>query len=200
MANFFLDNQDIQFLFDHIDLEEIADIQEEDTRNGDADYVPVDAADTVDGYRRVLDIVGQIAGETIEPSAEQIDREGNTLNDDGTVTLHPLVQANLDRMSQADLMGFTLPRQYGGLGLSYHDTVLVVEEMAKVCGVTGRIVVEGNMGAISTIMKYGNEAQKELAASYVLAGDKPAICITEPGSVKTSTPMRAPSCFRTRGC
>ena len=115
MANFFLDNQDIQFLFDHIDLEEIAGIQEADAQNSDADYVPTNAADAVDGYRRVLEIVGQIAAETIAPNAEKVDREGNTLNDDGTVTLHPLVRANLARMAQADLMGFTLPRKYGGL-------------------------------------------------------------------------------------
>jgi alkylation response protein AidB-like acyl-CoA dehydrogenase len=52
--------------------------------------------------------------------------------------------------------------------------------MAKACTVTGRIIVETNMGAISTVMAYGSEAQKRLAADLVLAGDKPAICITEP--------------------
>jgi alkylation response protein AidB-like acyl-CoA dehydrogenase len=31
------------------------------------------------------------------------------------VTLHPLVQDNVRRLGQADLMGFTLPRKYGGL-------------------------------------------------------------------------------------
>ncbi len=49
------------------------------------------------------------------PRAEQIDHEGNTLNEDGTVTLHPLVQRNLKDLTRADLMGFTLPRKYGGL-------------------------------------------------------------------------------------
>src|SRR3972149_10576422 len=83
--------------------------------NGQADYLPADAADAVDNYRRILEIVGEIAGDMIAPHAEQIDHEGNTLNEDGTVTLHPLVQANLDRLSQADLMGFILPRKYGGL-------------------------------------------------------------------------------------
>jgi hypothetical protein len=58
---------------------------------------------------------------------------------------------------------------------------------ARVCGVTGRIAVETNMGAISTVMQCGSEAQKRLAARLVLDGDKPAICITEPdaGSVAT---------------
>ena len=62
-------------------------------RGGDpAGYAPRDAADAVDNYRRVLEIVGEVAGEMIAPNAEQVDREGNTLNEDGTVTLHPLVQ------------------------------------------------------------------------------------------------------------
>ena len=50
MANFFLDNQDIMFLFDYIDLEELAEIQELDTPNGDSDYVP----DTSRGHGRQL--------------------------------------------------------------------------------------------------------------------------------------------------
>jgi len=58
----------------------------------------------------------------------------------------------------------------------------VIEEMAKVCSVTARIVVETNMGAISTVMAYGTDAQKKLAAQLVLEGDKPAICITEPNA------------------
>jgi alkylation response protein AidB-like acyl-CoA dehydrogenase len=96
---------------------------------------------------------------------------------------------NVKDLTEAGFMGMTVPKEYGGLGLSYFDTVLVVEEMAKVCGVTGRIVVEGNMGAISTVMKYGNDAQKKLAASYVLQGDKPAICITEPGAGSAASQM-----------
>jgi alkylation response protein AidB-like acyl-CoA dehydrogenase len=77
-------------------------------------------------------------------------------------------------------MGMTIPREYGGQDRSFLETVLVIEEMAKSCTVTARIVVEANMGAISTVMAYGTEAQKRMAADLVLAGDKPAICITEP--------------------
>lgn len=83
-------------------------------------------------------------------------------------------------LADAGFMGMTIPEAYGGRGRSFLDAVLVIEEMAKACTVTARIVVEANMGAISTVMAYGNEAQKKLAAELVLAGDKPAICITEP--------------------
>ncbi len=96
---------------------------------------------------------------------------------------------NVKDLTETGFMGMTVPKEYGGLGLNYFDTVLVVEEMAKVCAVTGRIVVEGNMGAISTVMKYGNDEQKKLAASYVLKGDKPAICITEPGAGSAASQM-----------
>src|SRR5581483_10225943 len=73
-----------------------------------------------------------------------------------------------------------IPAAWGGQGRSFLDAVLVAEETAKCCAVTARIVVETNMGAISTVMAYGTDAQKQLAAQLVLAGDKPAICITEP--------------------
>ena len=83
-------------------------------------------------------------------------------------------------LTQAGFVGMTIPEALGGQGRAFLDAVLVIEEMAKCCTVTARIVVETNMGAISTVMAYGSEAQKRLAADLVLAGDKPAICITEP--------------------
>lgn len=96
---------------------------------------------------------------------------------------------NVDLLVEQSLMGMTIPKDYGGLGVNYLDVALIVEEIAKVCGVTARIVVEGNMGAISAIMKYGTEHQKQLAARLVLAGDKPAICITEPEAGSAATQM-----------
>ena len=96
---------------------------------------------------------------------------------------------NVARLTEAGFMGMTIPREYGGQGANYLDAVLVVEEMAKACGASGRITVEANMGAIGAVMKYGSEAQKQLAASLVLAGDKPAICITEPGAGSAATEM-----------
>jgi len=83
-------------------------------------------------------------------------------------------------LAEAGFCGMTIPKAYGGQDRSFLDAVLVIEEMAKSCTVTARIVVETNMGAISTVMAYGSEAQKKRAAELVLAGDKPAICITEP--------------------
>ncbi len=131
--------------------------------------------------KRLRDEARSLANSVIAPRAAEIDRtEQYPWN-------------NVSALTNAGYMGMTIPTEYGGRGLSYLDAVLVIEEMAKVCGVTGRIVVEGNMGAIGAIMKYGAEQQRRLAAELVLAGDKPAICITEPeaGSAASLMTTRA---------
>ncbi len=87
---------------------------------------------------------------------------------------------NVRLLTEAGFFGMTIPLEYGGRGLTYFDAVLVIEQIAQACGVSARIVVEANMGAVGAIMEYGSPAQKRLAAELVLAGDKPAICITEP--------------------
>jgi alkylation response protein AidB-like acyl-CoA dehydrogenase len=113
----------------------------------------------------------------VRPRAAAIDRDGEYPWD--------IVKA----LTEAGFVGMTIPTAYGGQGRSFLDAVLVIEEMAKACTVTARIVVETNMGAISTVMAYGSEAQKRLAATLVLAGDKPAICITEPEAGSDATAM-----------
>ncbi|MEX2518310.1 MAG: 3-sulfinopropanoyl-CoA desulfinase [Paracoccaceae bacterium] len=95
----------------------------------------------------------------------------------------------VEALSAAGFMGQTVPVDLGGQGRSYFDTVLVIEELARVCGVSARIMVEGNMGAVGAILAYGDEAQRRLAAGHVLSGDKPAICITEPGAGSAATEM-----------
>ena len=127
--------------------------------------------------RQIQDTARRIAKEKIAPFAAENDRNEEYPWD------------NVKVLTEAGFMGMTLPVEYGGQGASYQDAVLVIEEMAKVCGVTGRIVVEANMGAIGAIMQFGSEEQKKLAAGLVLEGDKPAICITEPGAGSAASQM-----------
>jgi alkylation response protein AidB-like acyl-CoA dehydrogenase len=117
------------------------------------------------------------AREVARPRAAEIDAQEQYPWD--------IVQA----LTEARFVGMTIPEGLGGQGRSFLDAVLVIEEMAKCCTVTARIVVETNMGAISTVMAYGTEEQKKLAAALVLAGDKPAICITEPEAGSDATAM-----------
>ena len=119
----------------------------------------------------------ELAQEVIAPRAAEVDQTEQYPWD------------NVETLKDAGFTGMTVPTEYGGPDHSFLDAVLVVEEMAKVCGVTGRIAVEANMGAISAILAYGTEEQKKLAAEMVLSGDKPAICITEPDAGSAASEM-----------
>jgi alkylation response protein AidB-like acyl-CoA dehydrogenase len=192
VGNYFLDNQDIQFLFDHIDLKELARLQEDRTLPGNPDYGPSDADDAVDNYRRILEIVGQIAADTIAENAETIDREGNTLNEDGTVTLHPLVRDNLKRLSQADLMGFTLPRKYGGLNCPNLVYTMANEIISRAdCSLMNLF---GLQGIAETIYAFADDEIKDHILPRFCRGEVTgAMVLTEPdaGSDLQAVRLRA---------
>jgi alkylation response protein AidB-like acyl-CoA dehydrogenase len=186
MANFFTDNEDLLFLFDHLDLAALAELQEDHFANAscggseakgnacgakagtsgakssactaEEDFAPIDAADAVDNYRRILRIVGDVAANHIAPRSEQVDHEGNILNDDGTVTYGSAVQQNLDVLSQADLMGFTLPRQYGGLNCPTTLYTMAIEIISRAdCSLMN---IFGLQGIAETINAFANDEIK----------------------------------------
>jgi len=89
---------------------------------------------------------------------------------------------NVKQLVEAGLMGMTVPTAHGGQGKALLDVVLAIEQVARVCGVTGRILVDSNLGPVGAIVHYGTEAQKRKYLPRVVRGDKPAIAITEPGA------------------
>jgi len=192
VGNYFLDNEDIQFLFDHIDLKELARIQEDRTPDGNADYRPLDEDDMIDNYRRILEIIGEVAAETVAPNAEQVDREGHTLNEDGTVTYHPLVVENLKRMSQADMMGFTLPRKYGGLNCPSLIYTMATEIVSRADG--SFMNMFGLQGIAETVYAFANDEIKDEVLPRFARGDVTgAMVLTEPdaGSDLQAVRLRA---------
>ncbi len=133
--------------------------------------------DLTDDQRALQARARELARTVIAPRAAEVDRSEEYPWD------------NVAALRDACFTGMTVPVELGGPGHSLFDAVLVVEQMAAVCGVTGRIAVEANMGAISAVMEYGTDRQRQLAAEMVLAGDKPAICITEPGAGSAASQM-----------
>ena len=97
---------------------------------------------------------------------------------------------NVDRLARSGLMGMTIPLALGGRGASLATAARIVEEVATACTLTARVVVEANMGALTAVMTYGTDEQKWFCAPIVLAGDKPAILITEPDAGSDATAMR----------
>ena len=194
MANFFLDNDDIQFLLKHIDVRELARIQEDDFLDSAPrpDYAPRDVEEAVDNYRRVLEIIGQVAGDTIAPNAEDVDAEGNTLNEDGTVTYHPKVAENLRRLGQADLMGFTLPYKYGGLNCPNLIYTVATEIVSRADGSLMNLF--GLQGIAETVNAFANDEIKDEVLPRFARGEVTgAMVLTEPdaGSDLQSVRLKA---------
>ena len=192
MANFFLDNQDMQFLFDHLDLQEIASLQERYAENGEADYVPANLEETIEAYRLILETTGQVAAKTIAPNAEEVDRDGNQLNADGTVTLHDNIRENLLRMKQADLMGFTLPRKYGGINCPNVIYTMAIEIISRADASFMNFF--GLQGIAETINSFANQSIKDEVLPRFAEGEVTgAMVLTEPdaGSDLQSVRLRA---------
>ncbi|MEM1382824.1 MAG: acyl-CoA dehydrogenase family protein [Pseudomonadota bacterium] len=133
--------------------------------------------DLTDSETRVRATAERLAQDQFRPRAAEIDEEER----------YPW--ENVAALQADGLMGLTVPRVLGGPGLPLACAVSAVREIAKACAVTARIVVESNMGAVGAIIAYGSKAQQQLAAQAVLNGDKPAICITEPGAGSAATEM-----------
>ena len=94
---------------------------------------------------------------------------------------HEYPWENIHRLQEMNILGMTIPRKYGGQQRPLIDAVLAIETAAKYCGVTARVIVETNMGALGCILAYGTEPQRQQVAKRILGeGDKPAIAMTEP--------------------
>ncbi len=179
MANFFTDNEDLLFHFDFWDLKSLADLKEDSyAEAAEFPFAPADAADAVDNYRRALDVTGEIAGDFIAPRAEEIDREGNTLHD-GRVTLNPRMVENLERLGAADLMGFTLPRRFGGLNMPTLVYSIAIEMVSRADASLMNIF--GLQGIAETINAFASEELKQEYLPDLASGKNTgAMVLTEP--------------------
>ena len=179
MSNFFTDNSDIQFYLDSIALSEMITLHEDGFKEAD-DYphAPRDVEDALDGYRQVLELVGEEALDFIEPRAESIDLEGNLL-EDGKVQRSQGFREVLKRLSQADLMGFTLPRRFGGLYQPNLIYAMATEIVSR--GDASVMNIFGLQGIAETINDFASEDLKAKYLPRFASGEVTgAMALTEP--------------------
>ncbi len=193
MANFYRDNNDIQFLFRHLDLGALADICEEGfTFAGEFDHAPADAAEAIRNYEMVLDSLGQLCAEFIAPRAEGVDREGNVLNANGTVTRARGIAEALEKLGQAEVMGFTLPHRFGGLNFPNTVYSMAIEILSRADAALMNIF--GLQGIAETINAFASKEIKQKYLHDFSAGKVTgAMVLTEPdaGSDLQAVKLRA---------
>jgi hypothetical protein len=179
MPNFFIENTDIQFYFNKLDLNEIVTIAENDFKDAKIyNYAPADYNDAKENYKKVLEIVGDIAGNFIAGRAANVDEEGAVLNN-GTVSYAKGTKENLKQLAQADLMGMIFPRKYGGLNFPFTMYMMAVEIVSRADASLMNIF--GLQDIADTIKKFGNEEQRmEFLPGFCTGDYTGAMALTEP--------------------
>ena len=179
MANFFLENSDLQFHFDSLDLQTIVATAEDEYRQS-KEYrdAPINYSDAMENYRKVLEVVGDLAANRIAPRAADVDHEGASYND-GTVSYASGTQKNLHELAQADLMGMILPRKYGGLNFPFTVYMMAVEIVSRADASLMNLF--GLQDIADTVKKFGNEQQREEFLPKFCTGEySGAMALTEP--------------------
>ena len=179
MENFLTDNEDILFHLERLDLDRIIRLREEDFAQARRyPHAPRDAEDARDSYRRILSIIGEIAGEHMAPAAPQVDEAGPVLADN-QVTLNPATQKTLDMFAQADLMGFCVPRQYGGLNMPITILSMAAEIVARADASFLNFGLQQDIAG--ALAKFGSEEQKRACLPKLCSGEWGAsMILTEP--------------------
>ena len=123
-----------------------------------------------DAQRMLRDMVREFSEKEIKPRAAAIDR-----TDEFPWDLWK-------RMAELEIIGMTMPPEYGGSGMDIVSWAIAQEEMARAS------VVVADIQLLSTLMqnmilRNGSEAQKQKYLPGMIAGEK--ICViaqTEPGA------------------
>lgn len=179
MENFFTDNKDIQLLFNNTDLTEVIDLKEGNYYDAEEfDYAFTDAEDAREGYREILTLTGEISAQNIAPLAPEVDEEGCHFNS-GTVTYPKGIQKSMDILRRSNLMGFTLPRKYGGLNLPSFVYSIGIEMVSQADA--SLMSIFGLQDIADTINEFGDEEIKSRYLPYFTSGKVTgAMALTEP--------------------
>lgn len=177
--NFFTDNLDLQFRLDHLDLDEAVEVIEKGyTTHVQYPAAPRNYAHALENYGLLLELLGEICATRIAPRAAEADEEGVHFRD-GQVVYAAATQEALDLLRQADLMGATLPWEYGGLNLPETIFQMMVEIVSRADA--GLMTIFGMQAISAAIAEYGDDEMKARILPRFARGEVTgAMVLTEP--------------------
>ncbi|MBQ9638076.1 MAG: acyl-CoA dehydrogenase family protein [Bacteroidales bacterium] len=204
MMNFYSDNDVLKFYLQHPEMKKIAALKEQGfVDHGTFDDAPADAEEALENYDRVMDLVGEIAGDVVAPNAEAVDHEGPRV-ENGRVVYAAGTQQNHDTLRQAGLYGFSLPRKYNGLNFPYVAYIMTSDIIARAD--VGFATIWGLQDCAETISTFASEELKQRFIPRIYEGATCSMDLTEPdaGSDLQSVRLKATldekaGCWRLNG-
>ena len=191
MANYYNDNPALRHYLNHPLMERIVALTERDFADADKyDYAPLDFADAMDSYDKVLEVVGEICGDIIAANAEDVDHEGPRV-ENGRVIYAEGTKRNLEACRKAGLMGMAMPRRLGGLNFPITPYIMAADIVSRADA--GFENLWGLQDCAETIYEFADDAQKEKYIPRVCAGETMSMDLTEPdaGSDLQSVMLKA---------
>ncbi|WP_255950333.1 acyl-CoA dehydrogenase family protein [Streptomyces odontomachi] len=146
--------------------------------SGSAKDAAFDLYQLSEEHELLRDTVRSLAEAKIAPFAAEVDEEGR------------FPQEALDALRAADLHAVHVPDAYGGAGADALATVLVIEEVARVCASSSLIPAVNKLGSLP-VMLSGSEELKAKYLTPLAAGDAMfSYCLSEPEAGSDAAGMK----------
>jgi alkylation response protein AidB-like acyl-CoA dehydrogenase len=204
MANFFLDNEHLKFHLTHPLMKRIVQMKENDYTEAQLhDTAPVDFEDAMDTYEQVLEIIGEICADVIDPNAESVDEEGPQLFCNEVMYARG-TQQNHEALINAGVYAISLPRKYNGLNFPMIPYVVANELISRAdCSFAN---IWGLQDCAETIYEFASEELKDKYLPMINLGYTCSMDLTEPdaGSDLQAVQLKATfdetsNCWRLNG-
>ncbi len=176
--NFYLDNPDLQFVMEHcVDWTRVVALKDEPGHPNCPFSTPDEARAA---YLETLgDPIGALAARRIAPRAAEVDEIGCQFKD-GEVIFPEALKRNLKDLCDAQVMGLTIPREFGGLGFPETVYTAAIEIVSRAdASLMNFFGLQG--GIAECINQFGSDALKEQYLPGMATGEKTgAMALTEP--------------------
>lgn len=178
MANLYTENKDLKFLMEQVmDWDAILALKEE-IGSEDCPYETVEEAkETFLGL--LEDPIGDIAANRFAPRAEEVDTLGCRC-EDGKVIFPEGLERNIKDLRDAQVMGLTIPRKFGGLQFPESVYTAAIEVVSQAdASLMNFFGLQG--GIAETIDKFATDELKEHYLPRMSTGEfTGAMALTEP--------------------
>ncbi len=191
MANYYKDHPEIDFHLNHPLMRRIAELKERGYTEKDRyEEAPVDFEDCIENYRRLLEIAGDIAANTIAPNSEDVDLEGPHL-ENGRMKYASKTVENMEAVRLSGLWGVTMPRRYGGLNAP--ETIFSMCSEVISAADSSFQNIWSLQSCAETLYEFGSEEQRQKFIPRICAGETMSMDLTEPdaGSDLQSVMLKA---------
>lgn len=204
MSNYYTDNENLKFHLNHPAMGRIVELKERGySESAHCEDAPSCYDEAMENYGKVMEIIGEIAGEVIANNAESVDQEGPHIENNAIVYAKG-TQQNHEALRDAGLYGLSLPRKYDGLNFPYVPYVMAAEIVSRADA--GFANIWGLQDCAETILEFGSEEQKAQYLPMIYQGYTCSMDLTEPdaGSDLQSVRLKATfdeaaNCWRLNG-